>query len=189
MLEYARWKYILIVSVLLVALLFALPNVFSSAPALTRIRSAARRAAPPAGRIRLGARAAARPQGSLSGHAGRGHLDHRLSAPARRTSDELVRRQQRSSDGAVPRRSDPAAGSGRRGRQVSGGIYLGSLADSESAGVLSRAGTEAHAAGPGSERRPRSPLPGGHQQRRAAAAAELFPGLLPGAHGRQDPIP
>jgi preprotein translocase subunit SecD len=34
MLEYARWKYILIVAVLLVALIFALPNVFGSAPAL-----------------------------------------------------------------------------------------------------------------------------------------------------------
>src|ERR1700683_5019082 len=34
MLEYARWKYILIVTVLLVALIFALPNVFGSAPAL-----------------------------------------------------------------------------------------------------------------------------------------------------------
>jgi preprotein translocase subunit SecD len=34
MLEYARWKYILIVTVLLVALVFALPNVFGSAPAL-----------------------------------------------------------------------------------------------------------------------------------------------------------
>ncbi len=34
MLEYARWKYILIVAVLLVAVLFALPNVFGSAPAL-----------------------------------------------------------------------------------------------------------------------------------------------------------
>src|SRR5579883_651700 len=34
MLEYARWKYVLIVAVLLVALLFALPNVFGSAPAL-----------------------------------------------------------------------------------------------------------------------------------------------------------
>jgi len=34
MLEYARWKYVLIVAVLLVALIFALPNVFGSAPAL-----------------------------------------------------------------------------------------------------------------------------------------------------------
>jgi preprotein translocase subunit SecD len=34
MLEYARWKYILIVAVLLMALIFALPNVFGSAPAL-----------------------------------------------------------------------------------------------------------------------------------------------------------
>ncbi|HEV7137867.1 MAG TPA: protein translocase subunit SecD [Steroidobacteraceae bacterium] len=34
MLEYARWKYILIVAVLVVALLYALPNVFGSAPAL-----------------------------------------------------------------------------------------------------------------------------------------------------------
>jgi preprotein translocase subunit SecD len=34
MLEYARWKYILIVAVLLVAVVFALPNVFGSAPAL-----------------------------------------------------------------------------------------------------------------------------------------------------------
>jgi preprotein translocase subunit SecD len=34
MLEYPRWKYILIVVVLLVALLFALPNVFGQAPAL-----------------------------------------------------------------------------------------------------------------------------------------------------------
>ena len=34
MLEYARWKYILIAVVLLVALIFALPNVFGSAPAL-----------------------------------------------------------------------------------------------------------------------------------------------------------
>jgi preprotein translocase subunit SecD len=34
MLEYARWKYILIVAVLLLALIFALPNVFGSAPAL-----------------------------------------------------------------------------------------------------------------------------------------------------------
>ena len=34
MLEYARWKYILIVVVLVAALMFALPNVFGSAPAL-----------------------------------------------------------------------------------------------------------------------------------------------------------
>jgi preprotein translocase subunit SecD len=34
MLEYARWKYILIVAVLLVALILALPNVFGSAQAL-----------------------------------------------------------------------------------------------------------------------------------------------------------
>ena len=34
MLEYARWKYILIAAVLVVALIFALPNVFGSAPAL-----------------------------------------------------------------------------------------------------------------------------------------------------------
>jgi preprotein translocase subunit SecD len=34
MLEYARWKYVLIIAVLLVALIFALPNVFGSAPAL-----------------------------------------------------------------------------------------------------------------------------------------------------------
>ncbi|MDE2447599.1 MAG: protein translocase subunit SecD [Gammaproteobacteria bacterium] len=34
MLEYARWKYFLIVAVLLVALIYALPNVFGSAPAL-----------------------------------------------------------------------------------------------------------------------------------------------------------
>src|SRR5579863_9911096 len=34
MLEYARWKYLLIVAVLVVALIFALPNVFGSAPAL-----------------------------------------------------------------------------------------------------------------------------------------------------------
>ncbi|HEY7890227.1 MAG TPA: protein translocase subunit SecD [Steroidobacteraceae bacterium] len=34
MLEYARWKYILIVAVLLVAMIFALPNIFGLAPAL-----------------------------------------------------------------------------------------------------------------------------------------------------------
>ena len=34
MLEYARWKYILVAAVLLVALLFALPNVFGADPAL-----------------------------------------------------------------------------------------------------------------------------------------------------------
>src|SRR5580658_4744496 len=34
MLEYARWKYILVVAVLLLALLFALPNVFGEDPAL-----------------------------------------------------------------------------------------------------------------------------------------------------------
>ena len=34
MLEYARWKYILIVAVLAIAAIFALPNVFGSAPAL-----------------------------------------------------------------------------------------------------------------------------------------------------------
>jgi preprotein translocase subunit SecD len=34
MLEYARWKYILIAVVLAVAILFALPNVFGNAPAL-----------------------------------------------------------------------------------------------------------------------------------------------------------
>ena len=38
MLEYARWKYILIAAVLLVALIFALPNVFGSAPALQLAR-------------------------------------------------------------------------------------------------------------------------------------------------------
>src|SRR5690349_903775 len=34
MLEYARWKYILVGIVLLLALVFALPNVFGEAPAL-----------------------------------------------------------------------------------------------------------------------------------------------------------
>ena len=34
MLEYARWKYILVAAVLLIALLFALPNVFGDDPAL-----------------------------------------------------------------------------------------------------------------------------------------------------------
>ena len=39
MLEYPRWKYILIVVVLLVALLFALPNVFGQAPALQLVHA------------------------------------------------------------------------------------------------------------------------------------------------------
>ena len=34
MLEYARWKYILVGIVLVLALIFALPNVFGEAPAL-----------------------------------------------------------------------------------------------------------------------------------------------------------
>jgi preprotein translocase subunit SecD len=34
MLEYARWKYLLVAAVLLLALIFALPNVFGEAPAL-----------------------------------------------------------------------------------------------------------------------------------------------------------
>src|SRR5262245_40707183 len=34
MLEYARWKYILVGVVLLFSLIFALPNVFGDAPAL-----------------------------------------------------------------------------------------------------------------------------------------------------------
>ena len=34
MLEYARWKYVLIAVVLLLALLFALPNFFGEDPAL-----------------------------------------------------------------------------------------------------------------------------------------------------------
>src|SRR4030081_2655414 len=34
MLEYARWKYILVAAVLLLALVFALPNVFGEDPAL-----------------------------------------------------------------------------------------------------------------------------------------------------------
>ena len=34
MLEYARWKYILIVLVLLLSTLFALPNVFGDDPAI-----------------------------------------------------------------------------------------------------------------------------------------------------------
>ena len=34
MLEYARWKYILVAVVLLLSLLFALPNVFGDDPAL-----------------------------------------------------------------------------------------------------------------------------------------------------------
>src|SRR5579871_4857162 len=34
MLEYARWKYLLVVAVLLLAVLFALPNVFGEDPAL-----------------------------------------------------------------------------------------------------------------------------------------------------------
>ncbi|MGH8258138.1 MAG: protein translocase subunit SecD, partial [Steroidobacteraceae bacterium] len=34
MLEYARWKYFLIVAVLLIAILFALPTVFGEDPAL-----------------------------------------------------------------------------------------------------------------------------------------------------------
>src|SRR5690242_12050471 len=38
MLEYARWKYILVVAVLLLALILALPNVFGQAPALQFIR-------------------------------------------------------------------------------------------------------------------------------------------------------
>jgi preprotein translocase subunit SecD len=38
MLEYARWKYVLIAAVLLLALLFALPNVFGEDPALQLAR-------------------------------------------------------------------------------------------------------------------------------------------------------
>ncbi|HNR23571.1 MAG TPA: hypothetical protein PKL49_11180, partial [Steroidobacteraceae bacterium] len=38
MLEFARWKYILVASVLLVAILFALPNVFGEDPALQVVR-------------------------------------------------------------------------------------------------------------------------------------------------------
>ena len=34
MLEYARWKYLLVAAVLLLALLFALPNIFGEDPAL-----------------------------------------------------------------------------------------------------------------------------------------------------------
>ena len=34
MLEYARWKYILVAVVLLLGLIFALPNVFGDDPAL-----------------------------------------------------------------------------------------------------------------------------------------------------------
>jgi preprotein translocase subunit SecD len=34
MLEYARWKYVLVVAVLLLGMLFALPNVFGEDPAL-----------------------------------------------------------------------------------------------------------------------------------------------------------
>jgi len=32
MLEYARWKYLLVAAVLLLAMLFALPNVFGEDP-------------------------------------------------------------------------------------------------------------------------------------------------------------
>ena len=38
MLEYARWKYILVGVVLLLALILALPNVFGEAPALQFVR-------------------------------------------------------------------------------------------------------------------------------------------------------
>ena len=38
MLEYARWKYVLVATVLIVALLFALPNFFGEDPALQIIR-------------------------------------------------------------------------------------------------------------------------------------------------------
>ena len=34
MLEYARWKYVLVAAVLLLAFVFALPNVFGEDPAL-----------------------------------------------------------------------------------------------------------------------------------------------------------
>src|SRR3981081_3791236 len=39
MLEYARWKYVLVGVVLLLSLLFALPNVFGDDPALQVARS------------------------------------------------------------------------------------------------------------------------------------------------------
>src|ERR1041384_342417 len=39
MLEYARWKYILVGVVLLLALILALPNVFGQAPALQFIHN------------------------------------------------------------------------------------------------------------------------------------------------------
>ena len=39
MLEYARWKYILIVVVLLLSTLFALPNVFGDDPAIQVARA------------------------------------------------------------------------------------------------------------------------------------------------------
>jgi len=38
MLEYARWKYILVVAVLVLAFILALPNVFGQAPALQFVR-------------------------------------------------------------------------------------------------------------------------------------------------------
>jgi preprotein translocase subunit SecD len=39
MLEYARWKYVLVGVVLLLSLLFALPNVFGDDPALQVARA------------------------------------------------------------------------------------------------------------------------------------------------------
>ena len=164
MLEYPRWKYLLVALVLLLALLFALPNVFGEDPAL----QVARKDHNP-----VGAEVAQQ-------------IEQLPQVARRALREELYR--QRPADGALRQRAGSAGGARRRQRPLCRCLHHGAVVRPAHSGGAARAGAAADAAGPRSARRAVPALPGGRQRRSDPGARRLRAGHSQGTGRRQHRI-
>ncbi len=167
MLEYARWKYILVGVVLAVAFLFALPNLFGDDFAIQIARKDHNR----------DRRAAARE-----------HRNH-AQAGRRRLHQRGARRRQR--DRSLRRQRLPAQGPRHRQRRKDRPEQ--DLRERDDVRVTRAtldpgAGPARDAAGSRPARRPLSAVPGRCRRRGGAAAHHLRTGFPPGAQHREDPL-
>ena len=155
MLEYARWKYILVAVVLLLALLFALPNFFGEDRALQVAR---------------------KDHGAMTPDAEQA-LESVPPAAQYPLRQELHRR--RAADGALRQRGRPAGGARCRQRAVQGHLHHRPDDRAAHAGAAAHARAATDAAGPRSARRPVPAVPGRRELRGRDRARWLRPGRAP----------
>ncbi len=156
MLEYPRWKYLLVLVVLGLALILALPNVFGEAPAL----QVARKDHDPMLAASLGT-VEQYPEGRAPG-----------------IHQRLLR--WRARHGALCQRGGSVQGARRGEHEVCRPVHHRAVIRLACAGGAARAGTAAHEAGPGPAGRSVPALPGGHPERHFPVAGQLCAGPAPG---------